>query len=998
VQHFGGDTEAVWEKYITDIETLPPEFKVLGVNDYLFIDGYKKMLDYKSKGRLKNIELLLPVIEFRLQRYAGTRSNWSKINFHVIFSNELSPDVIQSQFLNQLKVDSEFETGGPKFNEVITIESVTKLGKLIKDTSPAGKTPNESDLQVGFFNITLPDKEILNHLKTNTNFNKGDDRLYLTAIGKTEWNSLSWEEAAADKKDLINKVDFVFTSAENIVTFETAKNKLKEQGVKDLLLDCSDAHYYSNDQNKDRIGKCFTWIKSTPSFNGLKQIIYEPDERIHVGDKPKVLELIEGNKTKYISGISFTKKSDSILDENWFNEISIKFNPQLVAVIGNKGNGKSALLDSIGLIGNSSNCDVTHLSFLSKFRKDNKASNFEGTIEWLDGTLSKTILSSEIDAEENNRVKYIPQNFFERLCNDPKGGFEEELKKVIFSHIGEDKRAGKNSLDALIEYKTTEKRNEIIILIETLVKLNSEIVEIMNFTSENNKKILANKLEGKEKELSAIVNSKPKEVKAPEANPETIKMQKELEEKIKGLTEKKDALELKIVSSRQIKIEDSKKKDEIELIIGELNTYKLRFDKFKQEISDKLAKYSVDVNAIISLNFDIGILIDLKNKCIENIGAIENDINVKQIDGVVVANTAKAFNEINSSLDDLNKIIGEPMKKYYQYTEDIKKWELKKNAIQGSSEKEDTIEFYKEKLLEINTQKPEILKTLREQRMELIKKIFDKKLEMVNIYKMLYKPIEEFAKQKINDKYDVGFDVSLKVDEASFAKTFFDFVLQNVRGTFYGKDEGKKYLKTLLEKTKLDDWKSFSNFIRQILTSFETDLREPEKQVKRSISEQLRDNDMTGFYNFLFCLNYLEPTYNLKFADKELYELSPGEKGALLLIFYLMLDTDNIPLIIDQPEENLDNQSVFELLVPYIKKAKNKRQLIIATHNPNLAVVCDAEQIIYANIDKTNKYQVKYTTGAIEDILINNKIVDVLEGTILAFNNRDSKYSITKRT
>ncbi|MDQ7067548.1 MAG: hypothetical protein Q9M40_06025 [Sulfurimonas sp.] len=84
-------------------------------------------------------------------------------------------------------------------------------------------------------------------------------------------------------------------------------------------------------------------------------------------------------------------------------------------------------------------------------------------------------------------------------------------------------------------------------------------------------------------------------------------------------------------------------------------------------------------------------------------------------------------------------------------------------------------------------------------------------------------------------------------------------------------------------------------------------------------------------------------------------QLSPGERGALVIIFYLLIDKGDIPLIIDQPEDNLDNESVFEYLVPYIKQAKQNRQIIIVTHNPNIAVVSDAEQIIYTEIDKADK-------------------------------------------
>ena len=98
------------------------------------------------------------------------------------------------------------------------------------------------------------------------------------------------------------------------------------------------------------------------------------------------------------------------------------------------------------------------------------------------------------------------------------------------------------------------------------------------------------------------------------------------------------------------------------------------------------------------------------------------------------------------------------------------------------------------------------------------------------------------------------------------------------------------------------------------------------------------------------------------------------------------------PLVIDQPEENLDNQTVYELLVPCMKEAKQWRQIFIVTHNPNLAVVCDAEQVIWADLDKKNNYIMRHVSGAIENPDINKAIVDILEGTMPVFDNRDSKY------
>lgn len=130
----------------------------------------------------------------------------------------------------------------------------------------------------------------------------------------------------------------------------------------------------------------------------------------------------------------------------------------------------------------------------------------------------------------------------------------------------------------------------------------------------------------------------------------------------------------------------------------------------------------------------------------------------------------------------------------------------------------------------------------------------------------------------------------------------------------------------------------------------------------------------------------------MKFQDAQIEQLSPGQRGALLLIFYLLVDKGNMPIILDQPEENLDNETIVSLLVPVLTEAKLKRQIIMVTHNPNLAVVCDAEQIIHCEFERKNGHKISYTSGSIESSEVNKKIVDILEGTMPAFNNRKLKY------
>ena len=163
----------------------------------------------------------------------------------------------------------------------------------------------------------------------------------------------------------------------------------------------------------------------------------------------------------------------------------------------------------------------------------------------------------------------------------------------------------------------------------------------------------------------------------------------------------------------------------------------------------------------------------------------------------------------------------------------------------------------------------------------------------------------------------------------------------------------------------------------------------------RNIFKQMinQAEPVVELYDYLFSFEYLIPKYDLKVDQKDLSELSPGERGGLLLIFYLMLDRQDIPLIIDQPEDNLDNKSVYEILVTFIKQAKKRRQIVLVTHNPNLAVVADAEQIIHVSIDKKEgKHEFDFFSGSIEDPRLNQAVVDILEGTLPAFDNRRLKY------
>lgn len=211
-----------------------------------------------------------------------------------------------------------------------------------------------------------------------------------------------------------------------------------------------------------------------------------------------------------------------------------------------------------------------------------------------------------------------------------------------------------------------------------------------------------------------------------------------------------------------------------------------------------------------------------------------------------------------------------------------------------------------------------------------------------------------------------------------------ELINQSYKGIFSGKTEAQNKMSEIVKKTDFNNLDSICDFINNVLECIYEDMEISSKKIKNK----------EVFYNILTNLDYVGVEYSLKMGGRNLQELSPGERGIVLLVFYLALSKNDIPLIVDQPEDNLDNQSVYNKLVCCICEAKTKRQVIIVTHNPNIAIACDAEQIIYCSIDKSNN-KISYISGSIEDKEIRDKVIDVLEGTMPAFDLRRLKYTTT---
>jgi ABC-type lipoprotein export system ATPase subunit/uncharacterized small protein (DUF1192 family)/acyl-coenzyme A thioesterase PaaI-like protein len=982
-----------WPQFLDDLERLPPEFKVIGINDYIFLDGYRRILAEKQSGRLANIDLFLPVIELRLDKFGGSQGHLSRVNYHIIFSNELSPDIIEQHFLNALTSTytltpqyEHFRTTG-EWKALPTKASLSDLGQKIIDSVPEEEKKNfDAPLIEGFNNLCLNLTAISNALTSHYFTGK-----YATAVGKTEWADIKWNDhTIADKKHIINETTFVFTASANAEHWKKAHQSLLQGGVNAHLLDCSDAHSLQNTSNKDRLGQCLTWVKADTTFQGLLQLSIEFDERHFVGDLPPQLERVRNAPTKYIRSIEIKKKTEATITETWF-DINIPFNDGLVAIIGNKGKGKSALTDILGLLSNTK--QHRNFTFLSpaNFRqqRDNKAKHFKARLTLESGTAFVKGLEESVDEQQPELVKYIPQNFLEAICtqlgNIEESDFDHEIKKVIFSHVEESDTLGQTTLDGLIAYKTTEANQRIDLLKNELHRVNEQLVALEEWATPEYRSALENLLEKKRRELEAHIANKPTAIAKPENDPSRNQKISTTSAAIENA--KKDLLveEASILKANQRKAALVQLIATADRISARVDNLDRQVQAFINESADDFARLGIASDSVIRITLDKVSLAEARKVLVIEQNQVTLSLNPSH-----PGSFAQKKVTIEASIKKLEDDLDEPNRRYQAYEAALSTWDAQRLGIVGSADTLDTIAYYEAQLLDLDTI-PGRLKNTGEVQLTKAKEIHEVIRELSDTYRELYAPVNTFIESRAiaKDMFHLNFEVGI-VDKG-FLDGFFDFVSQGLSGTFCGVEQGSKALNAILARQDFNTEDGVEYFLNEISTALHIDQRPGGKAMK--VADQLRKlKTPLSLYDFIFSLDYLKPRYALRMGAKELSELSPGERGTLLLVFYLLVDKDDIPLVIDQPEENLDNQTVFDLLVPCIKDARQRRQIIIVTHNPNLAVVCDADQVIHADLDKAQNYRMAYSSGGIENPSINKAIVDILEGTKPAFKNRDSKY------
>lgn len=998
---FGSDLEAYAKIFF--MKAIEKNIAVIGVTDYFLVDGYSYLRELQHDAdRLASLigaDRVQAAQRIKLFANIELRTNilvnGNRVNYHVIFSDEVSPEDIRDNFLARLSFTSEGNPAGIDQEASLTRSNLEQFGRTLK--SQHANFEKYSDIFVGLMQATIDTKSISTELQKQDSL--FSNRYVFCVPCDEDLSSISWNgQGHMLRKVLIQKSHILFSSNTNTRAFalgkrhETPEEYLAEFRTFKPCLHSSDSHTF--DELFEPDDARHTWIKSDPTFRGLLQTLNEPDSRVYIGACPPSLQSVRNRSTKIVRELTIRKTPDSALAETWFNH-HIPLNPELVAIIGNKGSGKSALADILGLIGNTSRDGEFSFLHPERFRdrKNNKAKHFEAFASWNDGTSGEPIrLDEKPPAGALETIKYIPQDYLETICNEVSlgsdGKFYTELQNVIFSHVSPAEQAGHASLDELLRSRSQETQKAIDFLSDQIKTINREIVTQEDRLTPEHRRTLDAQLEAKQRELQAHDLTKPGEVAAPEFDSALAEKSKLITLELQDFQDKLDEINRKYTSINHNIALETKRRTAAERLLGKLNNLKRQYETAIHDAQSDATELGITLPILLNLDQTTAQVETIRGEA-EN-GAIQLAL---QLAPETKGGLFLQKEEIGNSIARITADLSAPQKIYEEYKASLKRWEDTRDAIIGTPEFLGSINQLQAAISQLPTLAIQVKKLCRT-RMQKAGEIYREKQKLRDDYARYYGAVQKFlAEHPLAQSGQMKLTFNVAIAEERFSPRFLRFVSQRRVGTFSGAEEGTERLKLMLASTNFDSPRATMKFVLRLMQALREDQRPGRNHARLELKAQLAQNVSTEeLYDFIFSLEYLEPVYSLRWDGKTVEQLSPGERGNLLLIFYLLIDRDDIPLVIDQPEENLDNHTVYRTLVPCIKEAKRRRQVIMVTHNPNLAVVCDAEQIIAAEIRKDRGNEVTYLSGSIEEPEINRKIVDILEGTRPAFNKRDAKY------
>lgn len=885
----GRDKEEKWAKFYSGIadyvgDGTDPLRAVcaVAITDYLSIKNYQKVLDNNKLPRC--IKFVLPNVEMRITPVAKN----SPINIHCLFSPDIV-DELPHRFFANLK----FEVNNTSYD-------ATDIGliRLGRDTYSNQHLSDNAALIKGI-------EQFVVHYETLKAIFKNDPKLkektIIVVANKTN-DGVSGlrshddpSQLEATRRAIYQMAQMIFSSNPKDTEYFLGRGKDKPEKVKEIygsLKPCihgCDAH--SNDKifapSEDR----FCWIKADPTFEGLRQIIYEPAERVSISP------LMPESKSDYcvIDRVEIT-------GNNNFSPEPIYFNEGLNCIIGGKSTGKSLLLHNMAAA-----LDSKQVQERDEISATNVKPVPELKVFWRDGVCSD-------NEAVQRKIVYIPQSYLNRLVDNEQE--TTEIDTIIQDIILQDKTC--SAIYNSFQQDIACTRQDMAKLVVDIVRTFDDIIQAQD----------AYKNSGDIEAISAEVAKLTEQIEKLSGDSADISRYEIVREQINILEHKADILakERKIIK-------------EITPVVG-IGDYGLSvLDDVFREAVDNVKKAADSVWSIQRENID--------RRAVEIMRGILNGI--EEFSAIIMelassVSASKQLQELSAKLQEEKQKLTQSLELY----EKIK-------ALKADYEKQ---------------------KGLLSRTFEEFSRIYDEYVQHINSNvagknpggNLEFRVNKVFRMEKFSQKI-------LSILNQKTLKKFKEFDLNNIHES----DLTPVNLYLLIEA---------------ILAG---SLQVKSGNKKEAALREILDD----WYNI---------SYVVKTDNDSINDMSKGKKAIVLLRLLISLAESRFPILIDQPEDDLDNRSIFDELIQFIKTRKADRQIIIVTHNANIVLGADAEQVIVANQNGVNteneRCHFEYKCGAIEDntkrpnsraILdrksIKEHICEILEGGKQAFELRKHKYN-----
>lgn len=934
---FRGD----WNGYLQAIETARPMVEALGITDYCNIESYKSFLEHQAKGRALNVRFAFPNVEFRFDIQTERKRG---INVHLLFSPEDPKHVREIE-----RALGEFSFVYKKKYRC-TVADLADLGRALD--------PNQADeraaLAAGAEQFKLSFEE-LKQLFARDAWVRENCLVAVAASAVDGTAGLQNDSAfKALRSELQAFAHIIFSSQEGDRDFWLGRKVgydraaiEREYRSRKPCLHGSDAHAQTGVLEPINDRRC--WIRANLSFMGLRQTLLEPESRVHIGAEPPPGPPPSHCLSRLV-----------VSGAPWLKTPSVSLNDGLVAIIGPKGSGKTALADFIARAAGARIHDGA--SFLDKAKA--LLGGAEGVLEWSDNTIGqKTALARDDEDGSEAEVRYLSQQFVDRLCSAESmtGELLAEIEAVVFQAVPDGERLGTTTFAELRDVKLEE-------IAETRAEVLSRIQDLTDrIAAEEGKKAKLAMLEAGQKALKNQVEKAKTDLQSllPKDKKNEVAELGQLRELHAKKDQETQALNLKQTrlvtlgeAYARLKGGIAREFEALKEKYGEAGLTKEDWGKLQPTLPT--IESQVFSRVRVSLATQIGVL----------------QSGDPQKPAVATDATTWPMSKLKERIERLTVAVGLEASRSKKHEEQQRALaELERQLTRANNNVDDA--------KQADARRGKMVQSRREAYSELFG-LASREEEVLN---GLYGPLKAQLAQDSAIGPRLEFEVKRHVDLRSWVAQGEALLDLRRQGAF----QGRGRLEHVAQEQLLPAWEK--GHAAEVAAAMDLFLKQHMKDLADSKAASVSLQDVG---RWLFSAQHVSLIYGLRYDGLELRLLSPGMRGIVLLMLYLAIDQwDRRPLLVDQPEENLDPQSVYAELVGYFRSAKRRRQIILVTHNANLVVNADADQVIVAHAKRAGAGlpEFHYTSGGLEDKQTRDDVCLILEGGERAFREREQRYA-----